>query len=308
MLTHDEFVNLCSKKHNNEYDYSLLKYVHCDDKVTIICPQHGIFEQVASAHKSGRKCPACISDLKKKKTIDAFIGNANKKHGGKFDYSNINYVSAHVKVNIICPVHGVFEQTPDKHLRNNGCPTCSHEQMRLTTDHFIILANTAHNYTYDYSQTNYITARHKVSIICPVHGVFQQTPDSHMRGHGCPQCASASRCGAYNDELFVEHPEIKNKDAFLYVIKIFSDQETFWKVGITTTTVKSRFSELQTYGYQYIVEHVIPLTLYSAYCRERTIINENKQHQYFPNTKFGGWTECFSKQISAGGSDAYTPN
>ena len=35
---------------------------------------------------------------------------------------------------------------------------------------------------------NYINAHSKIFIICPEHGVFQQEPTSHLRGHGCPTC------------------------------------------------------------------------------------------------------------------------
>lgn len=45
---------------------------------------------------------------------DAFIERANEIHNGYYDYSQTVYVKSSEKVKIICPIHGVFEQTPNK--------------------------------------------------------------------------------------------------------------------------------------------------------------------------------------------------
>ena len=44
-----------------------------------------------------------------------FIEKAKKIHGDKYNYSSVKYINNKTKVNIICPIHGEFEQTPDKH-------------------------------------------------------------------------------------------------------------------------------------------------------------------------------------------------
>ena len=64
-----------------------------------------------------------INDRKSK-----FIEKANIKFNGKYDYSLVNYIDAKTRVKIICPIHGEFEQTPDKHLsKKHGCPKCASE-------------------------------------------------------------------------------------------------------------------------------------------------------------------------------------
>jgi very-short-patch-repair endonuclease len=70
----------------------------------------------------GKGCPGCgrWSLLNTK----IFIERSIEKHGKKFDYSQVEYINARTKVKIICPKHGVFEQTPQSHLSGNGCPTC----------------------------------------------------------------------------------------------------------------------------------------------------------------------------------------
>lgn len=46
-------------------------------------------------------------------------------YGNLYDYSLVYYKNAQSKVNIICPIHGQFEKTPNNHLRGQGCPQCS---------------------------------------------------------------------------------------------------------------------------------------------------------------------------------------
>lgn len=55
---------------------------------------------------------------------DTFINKARKVHGDEYDYSNVEYINAHTKVDILCPEHGEFWQTPNKHLSGQGCSRC----------------------------------------------------------------------------------------------------------------------------------------------------------------------------------------
>lgn len=58
--TTEEFIVRSNIKHNNKYNYSLVKYNNCKDNVKIICPVHGIFEQKASNHvNNGYGCNEC---------------------------------------------------------------------------------------------------------------------------------------------------------------------------------------------------------------------------------------------------------
>jgi len=53
---------------------------------------------------------------------------------------------------------------------------------------FIKKSNIIHNYKYNYSEVEYINNKTKVKIICPKHGIFNQKPNDHLMGHGCPIC------------------------------------------------------------------------------------------------------------------------
>ncbi|GAA1987192.1 hypothetical protein GCM10009718_25820 [Isoptericola halotolerans] len=61
---------------------------------------------------------------------------------------------------------------------------------RKTTAEFIAEATALHNGRWDYGLTEYVNAKTKLTIGCPEHGAFAQTPDAHLsQGQGCPRCA-----------------------------------------------------------------------------------------------------------------------
>lgn len=122
-LTQSEFIERSSKKHQNFYDYSLVRYKDSRLKVCIICPIHGKFWQIAQNHFNGCKCPKCTHEKLFSNTLD-FIQKAKQIHGDKYNYSKVNYNKAIIKVCIICSKHGEFWQTPANHLRGQGCPSC----------------------------------------------------------------------------------------------------------------------------------------------------------------------------------------
>ena len=60
---------------------------------------------------------------------------------------------------------------------------------RLTTEEFVEKARKIHGNKYDYSKVEYKDSHTKVSIICPIHGEFLQTPNNHLNGQQCPFCS-----------------------------------------------------------------------------------------------------------------------
>jgi len=111
-----------NKIHNFRYDYSLVEFTKCNDKIKIICNKHGIFEQTSSQHLSGSGCHICGGS--KRKTTEEFIIQSNKIHNFKYDYSLVKYINAKSKVKIICKEHDIFEQKPSHHITGIGCPFC----------------------------------------------------------------------------------------------------------------------------------------------------------------------------------------
>lgn len=126
-ITTEEFIEKAQQIHNNKYNYSNIKYTGSHDKIKIICPIHGEFEQEARKHLDGHGCPKCGFENTKNKqsySTQKFVELSNKVHNNKYNYSKVNYINNKTKVEIICPKHGSFYQVPYSHLSGEGCPKC----------------------------------------------------------------------------------------------------------------------------------------------------------------------------------------
>ena len=125
-------------------------------------------------------------------TLD-FINKSKEKYGDLYDYSKTEYKGNKIKTCVICTIHGEFWQTLYNHLEGNGCPKCAYlkgaSEKASSIEKFIKKANGVHNNFYSYDNVIYNRAKIKVKIMCPIHDEFEQTPDHHLSGAGCPECA-----------------------------------------------------------------------------------------------------------------------
>jgi len=197
-LTTDEFIARAVKIHGNTYTYKKTRYVNAKTKVNITCHIHGDFSQLPFDHMGGQGCSKCGSirtNTYNTLNTTIFINNAKKIHNNWYDYSITKYISAKQKVDIICPIHGIFSMTPNNHLRGKGCTHCADMKasikQRKTTEQFILDAIKVHGDKYDYHNVHYINAYTKVSIICKKHGEFLMAPTKHLSGQSCPKCKSS---------------------------------------------------------------------------------------------------------------------
>lgn len=123
---------------------------------------------------------------------ESFVAKAREVHGDRYAYDEAVYVRPSLKVKIKCEVHGEFEQSPDNHLKTGGCKWCGVAKrgaaLRIDTEEFIKRAERVHGNMYTYSETIYKDSKTHVKITCPFHGVFSQSPNNHLIGHGCAVC------------------------------------------------------------------------------------------------------------------------
>lgn len=187
-----EFIAKAREVHGERYGYSSVEYVRALEKVTIICKVHGGFKQTPNNHLRGKGCRACNNSA----LVDTkeFIRRSVLVHGGKYDYTDTQYLTAQTKVTILCPRHGKFSQIPYSHMQGKGCMKCRGEETSklktLSTEHFVTVSSEVHQGRYDYSDTEYVRGHEHVTITCPVHGRFSQNAQSHMRGVGCAKCGT----------------------------------------------------------------------------------------------------------------------
>lgn len=184
-LTTDEFIAKAKAVHGDLYDYSKVDYHSMNEKVQFICRKHGVFEQTPSNHLKGHGCLQCTKIDNRRMTMEDFIARSTTVHGDRFDYSKVNLVNTKTEVEIICKVHGVFKQKPEKHFVGQGCPLCAPNHSD-TLESFVAKARKVHGDLYDYSQAEYINSGTKICIIDPEYGEFWQTPNAHLNGEGHP--------------------------------------------------------------------------------------------------------------------------
>lgn len=193
----DSFIERSMIIHKGKYTYGSVKWKTRADPVDITCPIHGDFVQTPHWHLRGGGCPKCRLENEETSPINVFIGKAKRVHGNKYTYDNVAYVNSVTKVNITCPIHGDFEQTPAGHISGNGCPKCAEVSRKVTllktTKQFIVEAVAVHGDKYDYSQSVYTGSSFPIQVVCPYHGMFQVRAHVHLQGYGCPECAKADR-------------------------------------------------------------------------------------------------------------------
>jgi hypothetical protein len=157
-------------------------------------------------HLNGSRCKTCADEIgseKRRYTKDEFLNMAKETHQNNLDdYSVIDYINLRTKINIQCIIHGVYSQLPIDHIGGHRCFKCGKDklslQFRLSREEFIKRSNEIHNNFYDYSNVEYVNTDVKVSIICPKHGIFLQTPHNHMNGTKCKRC---TLCGCSKGQI-----------------------------------------------------------------------------------------------------------
>ena len=138
-----------------------------------------------------------------------FITKSNKRFNNKFDYSRFVYIKAKTKSVIICPEHGEFEQSPDKHLSSvYACRKCEHkykirtsrvgisnEAKRLTKEEFTERFSELHGTKYTLNMDSYTgLCGSDIIVVCEKHGESLRSPINLMQASfSCVECANESR-------------------------------------------------------------------------------------------------------------------
>jgi len=130
--------------------------------------------------------------MPKRYTTFEFIEKSKMIHGDKYLYDKSLYIGSKNDIVITCRIHGDFTQKPYNHLNGCGCQLCDPTNI-LGNGNFIKKSNMVHKNAYDYSLVEYIKNDIKVKIICKIHGIFEQKPEAHLRGQGCPKCSNNNR-------------------------------------------------------------------------------------------------------------------
>ncbi len=197
--TLEQWTTKARAKHGDFYDYSKVVYTLSRNKVTIICPKHGEFQQVAKEHHF-YGCMECGKDRSRQANVLTradWLATAKKTHGDKkFDYSLVpENVRGRDRVDIICEKGHKWNVKFQSHCYRDGCIKCYREiqgqHFRYSQEEWIEKARAKHGDYYDYSKVIYVGSHDPIIITCKYHGDFSQTPTQHSTaGHGCPTCGN----------------------------------------------------------------------------------------------------------------------
>lgn len=117
---------------------------------------------------------------------------------------------------------------------------------------------------------------------------YISTPTALMSGY----FSTTPSLGIFNLKNIEKNKlEFINKKCILYKIKLFNENEVFYKVGITTTPISNRFRQIP---YNIEIIELIDTNLYDGYNQEKQIHKQLSKSKYSPQIQFGGKTECFT--------------
>lgn len=127
--------NKCSFQLENE-DF---EYINNTQKINCICHkkdkygnEHGNFTIKIRDLKIGHGCPKCGGSIHK--TNEEFLRECYEIHGDKYQYLD-KYVDWKTKLRIVCPEHGIFYMSPNKHIsRRQGCPLCNRSKLETEVE------------------------------------------------------------------------------------------------------------------------------------------------------------------------------
>ncbi len=131
-----EFVKEANNKFENKFTYHSEKYNGAFTKVDIECPIHGKFETTPHNHLATAtgcyQCGMIRKNKSKTKDYGDIISQLSIKHNSYYEYPDYNketYINKKSKIDIICPTHGLFQKTAQKHLSGQGCFQCKLDEM-----------------------------------------------------------------------------------------------------------------------------------------------------------------------------------
>lgn len=286
------FIERATEVHGGLYSYSKSIYTKSLNNIIVTCSKHGDFAQVAIYHLSGNGCVDCYKDSKSL-TTEQFIAKAISVHGSKYCYKKSVYTSGKSSLLIACNTCGSeFQQGASTHLSGDNCPLCWDLKRLITIDVFMERSVATHENLYNYSKVDFVDTKTKVSIVCnQCNGVFTQTPQDHMTGRGCPYCANKRR--GYSRSDFIGQCTKNNNKGVLYVLKCYDGDNCFYKIGVTSYSIKSRFTGSKL-PYEYESLHQFEFESGYIYDLEKTILRLLRLYSYKPSISFHGHTECFS--------------
>ena len=181
--TPEEYLQECKDK---GLDLPIEDYKGNKTKIKHKCSRGHIYEQTPSKHLNGQGCRICKGNILK--TPEEYYKECK---GKGLDLPIEKYVNAKTKIKHRCNKCGIiYEQLPYNHLHGQGCPYCSGVIKRTDSKYYY---NECKSKGLDLPIEDYKGARIKIKHKCRYNHVYNQTPNSHLNGRGCPVCRGTKK-------------------------------------------------------------------------------------------------------------------
>ena len=243
------------------------------------------------------------------------------KFGKNIKFKKFSYLGKNTEIIFNCSEHGEWSIIAGSVRGSNGCPSCARQssQTKRTQgvnkhleatrekrlQEWTNKAEAKHDWKYDYSRVTFNRQKTSVEIGCPFHGFFIQVAATHLIS-GCRKCADEDLKGRYDGSYIKRNPTLKEKPAILYYLELRFESLKFFKVGITTTTIKQRMSAASAKGFKYQIKKQKPMTLENAIYSESLLLNMIAEEDRVPVERLSmefsresriGRTECFTRPL-----------
>lgn len=309
-----QFIEDAVEKYGHRDTYDKVEYVNNKTEIIVTCKIHGDYTTRPDLYLNGSICKSCRKRITKKgyskySDKDLFKEAGIKIFGDVTDYSKVGSICKDTKVELQCKKHDHdYIISVANHLGGQKCPKCAMENynsLRMkTTEQYIAEAKEVHGDNCDYTDTVYKGSDSKLKIKCNKHNIFFDIlPANHLTGTRCRKCFSENQsqlfkgkegtCG-YTKTGYIN--QANGREARVYLIKCFNEDEEFYKIGKTFLEMNIRFKK-SNLSYNYMEVHSIYGEAGYIYDLENELHRKYKDFKHKPKIYFAGYTECFNLEL-----------
>jgi len=239
-----------------------------------------------------------------KDIIDSWVKRFKEKHGDRYDYSLfITYINSETPIPIFCSIHGIFNQSPYVHAKGHQCKKCSKESMNLKS--LLLRANKFKLNIYEkfgdrisVCLEDYVNDSTLISYKCSnCNQVYKSSPNKLLKdvSTGCAYCYGKGK-HIQNEGYFNKYEaKLSQEIGYLYIVRLFDENEDFLKVGITKN--ENPLIRLEKVPYKKEIIYFEEDNMYNCFTIEQYILKEFSSFKYKPLLYFGGYTECLNIQL-----------
>lgn len=149
----------------------------------------------------------------------------------KYFFDLTDYENTTSKIDVICEQNHSSKRIVKNILKGHGCSKCgnikSGTKQRKSIKTILNKFHEVHNQKYDYTKFNYENIKIASTIICFIHGEFEQSFQVHIKGHGCPSCSNNKKL---NSTEFIKKSKQVHSQKYDYGLILYINMHTKVKI------------------------------------------------------------------------------